>query len=396
MKTCPMYAAFPAVLFLLLGCEYDGPKALYDESRPETVKPMITQMTPAEGMAGVQYLTLTGENFSGNPANNLVYIDGYQCEITANSQTSITVRRPDRYGDSCQVKIVNTETIEFGIFEPYRIEQAYASIGGFPQTTELLAMTVDRDENVYVFQKTPRTMYKVSPDGSKTELGTSSKAVTDAVPGPNGKIILLMNHANIQAMNPSDGSEELWVTVTNKKVQYGDFDANGCFYAGGSNTDLIVVKPDLSFAASGQYPKANINAIRVFDGNLYILAEDLTANADPRIAIWKHAILDAAGTLGEKTVFLDPALTGAYADSVFHDIEFSAAGGLFVGTANLQPVLRVAPDLSSELYYKNLLPSAARQLVWGNGDFLYLLRAGGKWDLIRIDTGEPGAPHHGR
>jgi len=239
-------------------------------------------------------------------------------------------------------------------------------------------------------------VYKVSPDGSKTELGTSSKAVTDAVPGPNGKIILLMEHANIQQMDPVTGAEELWVTVTNKKVKYGDFDANGCFYTGGASTDLIVVKPDLSFAASGQYPKANISAIRVYSGNLYVLAEDLTANADPKIAVWKHAILDAAGTLGDKTVFLNQALTGVYADSAFHDIEFSAAGDLFVGTANLQPVLRVAPDQSTDIYYKNLLPSAARQLVWGNGDFLYMLRARGKWDLIRIDAGEPGAPHYGR
>jgi len=216
------------------------------------------------------------------------------------------------------------------------------------------------------------------------------------VPGPDGKIILLMNHANIQAMNPSDGTEELWVTVTNKKVQYGDFDADGCFYAGGSNTDLIVVKPDLSFAATGQYPKANINALRVYSGNLYVLAEDLTANADPKIAVWKHAILDAAGTLGPKTVFLNRALTGASADSAFHDIEFSAAGDCFVGTANLQPVLRVAPGRSLDMYYKNLLPPASRQIVWGSGDFLYMLRAGGKWDLIRIDAGEPGAPHYGR
>ncbi|MBN1895496.1 IPT/TIG domain-containing protein [bacterium] len=399
MKTRRMPAAALmtlAALFLMTGCEYDGPRALYYETHPETVTPVITQMTPAEAAAGAQVLTLSGENFSQVPANNLVYINGYACEITSQSPASITIRRPDRYGDSCRVKIVNTEAIEFGLFEPYRIEQAYASFGGFPQATELLAMTVDRDENVYVFQKTPRTVYKVSPDGSKTELGTSSKAVTDAVPGPNGKIILLMNHANIQAMNPSDGSEELWVTVTNKKVQYGDFDANGCFYAGGAGTDLIVVRPDLSFAASGQYPRANIHAIRVYGGCVYVLAEDLTAGADPKIAVWKHAVTDAAGALGAKTLVLNRALTGAYADSTFHDIEFSAAGDLFVGTSHAHPVLKVAPDQSSDMYYKNLLPTAARQLVWGNGDFLYMLRAGGKWDLIRIDAGEPGAPHHGR
>jgi len=345
---------------------------------------------------GVNYITIEGQNFSAVPDQNKVYFDGYQAEIVSSSTTAITVRRPNKVGDSTTVAVVNNSALQVAKHGPYKIKPVLSTYGQFLQGDQLSAVAVDAQENVYVVQRTPRTVYKVNPDGEKTILGEAARTVTDAMLSPGGTLLLLMNNRMIGQINVETGEYSEWVNLS-KRVAFGDFDSNGFFYTGGSNTDLLIIAPDLSTRLIGVYAQSDIRGVRVFSGYVYIFAENSRPTEDePALAFWRHPFGDSPGTLGEKELVLDWATTGEYAAAEVKDFTFSADGVLYVGTDDVHPLFMLNPDQSQDILYKGILPAYTEQIVWGNGNYLYIIQGGDKWDLLRVDMGAPGAPYYGR
>jgi len=384
-------------LLLLTGCEYEGPTAVYYQAHLSTPSPSINRITPPnEAVPGVNYITIEGQNFSAVPDQNKVYFDGYQAEIVSSSTTAITVRRPNKVGDSTTVAVVNNSALQVAKHGPYKIKPVLSTYGQFLQGDQLSAVAVDAQENVYVVQRTPRTVYKVNPDGEKTILGEAARTVTDAMLSPGGTLLLLMNNRMIGQINVETGEYSEWVNLS-KRVAFGDFDSNGFFYTGGSNTDLLIIAPDLSTRLFGVYAQSDIRGVRVFSGYVYIFAENSRPTEDePALAFWRHPFGDSPGTLGEKELVLDWATTGEYAASEVKDFTFSADGVLYVGTDDVHPLFMLNPDQSQDILYKGILPAYTEQIVWGNGNYLYIIQGGDKWDLLRVDMGAPGAPYYGR
>ena len=57
-----------ALLLLVAGCEYDGPTSQWKLVEPETNPPVITEVDPSVALAGMNYITIHGENFTDNQA----------------------------------------------------------------------------------------------------------------------------------------------------------------------------------------------------------------------------------------------------------------------------------------------------------------------------------------
>jgi hypothetical protein len=70
---------------------------------------------------------------------------------------------------------------------------------------------------------------------------------------------------------------------------------------------------------------------------------------------------------------------------------------MYVGTNDVNPIIMVKPDNTEDILYKDILPSAAQKLVWGDGNLLYMILANdSEVSLVKIDMGAPGAPYFGR
>lgn len=386
-----------ALIVAITGCEYDAPTAMYYEKQKPTIQTSITQLDPSnEAGPGVNYITIIGENFSSEREKNKVYFDGFQAEIVDNSEASIKVRRPNRSGDSITVKVVTEGALLLAEHRPYRIPPAYTAYGDFIGNDELSAVAVDKDENVYVIQRTPREIYKITPAQEKTLLGEASATVTGAKIGPGGDLFLLMNQRTISRVNVNTGEETEWIDL-GKRISYGDFDSDGNFYVSGRRVGITAIAPDLTTKTIDVYLRDEIFCMRVYNGYVYLLVETAAPDENtPRLAIWKHKILDSAGTLGDKELALDISTTGEYAESTINDFTFSQDGTIYIGTDYAQPVLMVKPDGSRDMFYKSILPTSAVKLVWGNGTNLYMIQGGDQRNLLRIDMGVAGAPYFGR
>ena len=270
--------------------------------------------------------------------------------------------------------------------------------GTFLENTELSTAVVDQDENVYVFQRTsPVSLVKITPEGERIMLNEDvSSAATDAKIGPDGSMVVLVNNRQTSKINLETGEETDWLRLS-KSVSRGDFDENGNLYAGGRRSDLIVILPDESFSQIGHWIADEILWVRVYDNYVYLLIDIASVSEErPDFSIWRHPI-DGAGNVGEPELFIDWTQTGDYAESLPSCFTFSENGLMMIGTDHADPIMLY--DLESDtqdILYKDILPTAAIQLVWGAGSHVYMILGGENNNLIRIDMGTAGAPYYGR
>jgi hypothetical protein len=383
-------------IMVMTGCEYDGPTAMYYQKSAQTTPPVITKLKPDKAAtAGINYITIDGENFSEVADKNKVYIDGYQAEIVNHSDTSIRIRRPNRSGDSLSVKVTVFGAIEIAEYGPYKIDPVFTPYGKFLSSVELGATVVDRNENVYIFENnTPnRYIYKITPDGERTLFGSNPilSMVYDAIVGPNGNLIIFMKQREIYHLDLASGADTIavWATVA-KRVSLGDFDSFGNLYTTGARrTDITVVKPDFSSRLLGLYASDEILWLRVYENFIYALVDITTPDElNPKLAIWRHIILDSDGNLSDRELVLDWSKSGEFAESKPITFTFSDDGNIYIGTDHVHPIMFLDPDDGKkDVVYKGILPSSAANIVWGNGNYLYMILGRPNWNLIRIDMG---------
>jgi hypothetical protein len=389
-------------LAVMTGCEYKSPTAMYFQPHAQTLAPVISGISPERAaLGGVNYITITGSNFAAAQDSNKVYFSGYESDIVENSPTSITVRRPNKSGDSMTVKVVTYGEFDMATFGPYQISSVWQKFGGFVSNKVFTAMAVDNDNNVYMIGDSPRNIYKVSPNGDNVLLGAvpSPQGVTDAVITPDGQLLAMANNRRIYQVNVVTGDSTTWVNMSPaaKKAAYGDFDQYGNFWCGSASTDLILVKPDKTSTQKGLYPKDTIAGVRVSNGYLYLLLKFGTIPAGhTKIGIWRHPIQDANGTLGTSQCVMDWPATGTFASADSVNFAFSNDGTMYIGSTVPQ-ILMV--DLSSgqqDILYKNILFKTdapvtwTNKMAWGTGNDLYMNVAGNSRYLAKVAMGKPG------
>ena len=373
----------------------------WDQPYTPPPTPVITGVEPADvAPAGVNTITILGENFEENAEDNLVYFNNVKADVISATSTQITVYRPNLVSDSAEIKVVCANALVVAKKGPYKLDPVMERFGSFVDNNEIAAIVVDADENVYAIQFIPLVVYKVTPDGEKNILNDMGGTPFGAVMGPDGNIILFLNNKQIFQMNTATGDSSVFAEVS-KNMRCGDFDEYGNLYTAGQRSDLFVVPSGSNTGdAIGVYSRDTISWIRVFNGYVYLLVELRSPDADnPELAIWRHQILDANGTLGSRELVLNWMETSEYLDTEATPLTFTfgADGTLYVGSDHPSPILMVSPDGTQSPLYKDILPSSAADLVWGNMNYMYMaLTSDTENTLIRIDMGVDGAPYYGR
>ena len=384
-------SACAVLLLAAAGCEYDVAEPGYYDPYTVPLTPSISAIVPARATAGVNRITIEGLNFSASPDSNRVYFGNTEAEVVSASTTSLVVRRPAILG-TVPVKVVSYEAmIVAAAPAEFTVDAVTETYGGFLEGTVIKAVMLDSQENLYTFFA-DLSVVRVGTDASRAALGSTTKVATDVVPSSDGKIVVFANSTTVTKFDPADGTDVQFVKV-NKKISVGDIDSNGILYMSGKSADVFVVQTDGSYAAIGVYAADDVKDIRVYNGFVYVWAEGKT-----QTALWRHPILDAAGTLGPRELVLDKAdAVAPYNTAVFKDMAFSADGQIFISTDNANPVFVLNPDGTQDVFYKGILTAGIEKTVWGAGNSVYAVTLiGGAGNAQRIDMGEPGAPYFGR
>jgi WD40 repeat protein len=407
----------PAILFIaatmisIPGCEYDIAQSLWWDPSTSTNIPVITSIQPDQATAGVNLITIIGENFGVTDANKVYFqnlavdpIVVSEVEPIAVSATSITVRRPNLASDSCIVMVSRQKNAEVvAKSQPYKIDQVIENYGSFVEKDKFLsAVAVDADENIYVSSVDSMFLYKVVPGQGKIALTKAAQVPVDMTFGPDGRLYMVGGGSGtggnryIYVCNVQTGEVHQWVNLgSGKNVKFGDFDDNGYFYAGGGNrVDLWIITPDSAFSASGLYATNEILGLKYYANYLYVVAKTGTG-ASAVTEIYKHSV-GANGTLGTAELVLNFTAT-PFGSRTFRGLTFSNDGTMFIATDDEDPLLVLDSDTNQlDYFYKDIIPNHVRDMNWGTGNYLYITSGqttapAQDWTVDRIDMGAPGS-----
>jgi hypothetical protein len=394
----------------VIGCKYDVAGPMWDKSAPTVTTPTITGVIPPRvAPAGVNTITIQGQSFSDSISDMSVYFNSTLAEIVSASSTSLTVRRPNLFAASAEIKVVSAKAYLAAKMSPYDIDAVMDRYGAFVANIPLATVAVDSAEDLYVVGlATPYTFWMVTPDGSAAQLSVTAvspaiKRVYSDARIHNGNLYLIGKlQREIQMADLSTGRLTRWTRLpVGIPVNCGDFDAYGNFYTGGASTDLCVVPPnplvDLTTAqikTAGSYLTEEILAIRVFNGHLYVASRQV--NTLNPAKIWSHTI-DAAGNLGPQSLVVDLA---GFSSSVVKAIAFSATGTMYITIDDVNPLVVFDPTTNTlDYFYKGILAPYGKQSAWGSGQNLYMIsndpaaQTANMWNIIRVRMGTSGVPY---
>jgi hypothetical protein len=399
-----------SVLIYFTGCTDKGSPSLYQgiPSGPVGATPSISSINPPDlALAGVTEITITGTNFSSVPSQNLVFFNGIAGSVTASSPTQLTVISPNIFGDTVEVKVaeLNSELFSNSIF--YKLNQAAEDLYPDSKSTFVLpfSITFDNVGNLYISATTNAVgtgIQKVNPDDLKGMTDYASKGAetfwNSMKFGPGGVLYTARSVRAIFQIPAGGGAPATFIVLKeNASITQLDFDANHFLWAGGKADSVYRInvsnKAYKGFATSG-----NVSALRVFDNYLYV-----AQRVDSLTTIVRYPI-DSNNDLGPAESYFD--FSGAYgANYLVNAIDFSADGDMYLGTNLTNPIIIVHADKTSQPLYPSILKSApAISFAWGNGNYLYYVRAKVTdinsnvlvpQTIVKLDLLKPGAPYYG-
>ena len=136
---------------LITACDSGPAPSLYDPDRPSNADPIISSIEPSGfALAGVDIVTISGENFSSNPTDNLVYFDNTRADVLEAGLTQLRVRAPNTPGAELQIRVAILGAENFSNSSSYRLDAAAVDFASIAAFEEPFALTSDASGNLYV------------------------------------------------------------------------------------------------------------------------------------------------------------------------------------------------------------------------------------------------------
>jgi hypothetical protein len=385
-----------------VGCKEDPPASLYDPNYVSGPQPKITSITPAtQALAGVTMLTLTGQNFSDVPANNLIFFDKTYVTTLTSSATQLTFKAPILAKDSIQVKIAVSKSDLYSDAYLFKLDTAafekWATFG----TGEYGAgIECDRDGNLFVSMLSTTGgigVKKFTPTGVRTDyapiLSSSVASWRNMKFGPADTLYCVATGRAIIFAIPPGANPAVWKSAGGlANLNDLDFDNHGNIWAAGATGNIFRVsrtKVVTSFPCVGV-----LRGVRVFNNAVYV-----AGRRDSLEKVWRFPIV-GTDSLGAETEYFN--LTAVYGSNlnVINAITFMSDGSLVIGTDNAEGLRLVAPGgASSAAYYSGVVFGLTASLTWGSGANLYQSRqtlGAVSASAVRINTQKTGAVYYGR
>jgi len=406
------------VTFLIVpieGCKKDAPSLFDPSSLP---MPVVDSLSPAGGaLAGIDTITIYGENFSPNPANDGVFFNSTLVNNTgifSASATKLAVKAPAISGSSISVRVYVIGAVDFSPTYIYALNPAISAFGTLASGEGGYGTCAGPDTNLYVslsnstlavkdegiFKITSAGAVVTPPYVSPTTLpintswlavkffGTSVGAGTIyAVKGTRAAYKLAPG-------TPNPGGTA-WAAFPSGSLNDLDFDPDHNLWMGGNGIKTGTDTTDIAMATLAGVTQTfhftgSVRAVRYYNGDLYFAASTGSASQ-----IWRASV--TGGTFGTPEVYFDASSAYSGAIPIIWGIAFSADGDMYVGLDAPDYLIIVhhggGVDKPYQLYVSSgVLTAPCKSFAW-IGTTLYSTTSSGT--LLKIATGKQSAPYYG-
>ena len=388
----------------MFSCEDPNyPENIWDEDDQGNASPSISSVEPeGSAFAGIDTLTINGQNFSENASANLVYFNNMLGNVISATSTSLRVVTPNLVSDSVQIRVAVQGAFLFADHSSlYTLTAAVSDYGPFDQFTDIFSLDLDRDENLIVsMDGSPNAEFWIVDTNQDSAVWSGALAKGSGMKlGPTGSVYFVNYQRYLYKDEQGTPKENTEIFKRlNGNVTDLDFDSNGNLFAGGTGSIIDVVDiNDDGGLTSGVTEVKNLDtldvlSLRVFNDHLYVLTTTVSSDQ----AIYKMQILDDLGSLGDLELVFD---WSAYTNKLSSALCFtlSEAGDLFVGSDSDDQPLTYIQNGNASGFYSSILTAPISYMAWGNSNYLYLINKTEETNRVqRVDTRMSGADYYGR
>ena len=391
------------ISFFIFSCEDPNyPENIWDENDQGNPSPSISSVEPDAAFAGIDTLTISGQNFSENTSENLVYFNNMLGEVVNATSTSLSVVTPNLVSDSVQIRVAVQGAFLFADHSSlYTLTAAVLDYGPFDQFTDIFSLDLDRDENLIVsLDGTPNAEFWIVDTNQDSAVWSGALAKGSGMKlGPTGSVYFVNYQRFLykdEQGTPKENSE-IFKRLNGNATDL-DFDSYGNLFVGGAGSTIDVVDiNDDGGLTSGVTEAKNLDtldilSIKVLNDYLYVLTTTVTSDQ----AIYKMQILDDSGSLGDLELVFD---WSAYTNKLSSALCFtlSESGDLFVGSDSDDQPLTYIQNGNASGFYTSILTAPISYMAWGNSNYLYIINKTEETNRVqRVDTRMSGADYYGR
>ena len=391
------------ISLLIFSCEDPNyPENIWDEDDQGNASPSISSVEPEAAFAGIDTLTISGQNFSENTSENLVYFNNMLGEVINATSTSLRVITPNLVSDSVQIRVAVQGAFLFADHSSlYTLTAAVLDYGPFDQFTDIFSLDLDRDENLIVsMDGTPNAEFWIVDTNQDSAVWSGALAKGSGMKlGPTGSVYFVNYQRFLykdEQGTPKENSE-IFKRLNGNATDL-DFDSYGNLFVGGAGSmvDVVDINDDDGLTSGVTEAKnldtLDILTLKVFNDYLYVLTTTVTSDQ----AIYKMQILDDSGSLGDLELVFD---WSAYTNKLSSALCFtlSESGDLFVGSDSDDQPLTYIQNGNASGFYSSILTAPISYMAWGNSNYLYLINKTEETNRVqRVDTRMSGADYYGR
>ena len=386
-------AAALALALSLAACDSGEGSSLYDPEAARNAAPVIASVSP-DGvvLAGVDVVTITGQNFSDRLADNVVVFDDAAGSsatgtLLSASTTRLEVKVPNLPNPALRIRVAVVGAQDYSNAVAFPLAPAFVRFGEIGRTEVPFGLAADPDGTVYVSlsnEGRAAGVVRISPQGVRDAAPYFNSTFTwQALDRVGGRLVGVRLIRAVFEL-PEAGNQTLIsafqpLSLSLAAVAGG---ADGSVYTGGNAPTIFRTAPDGSTSQT-PFPSA-VRALAFAKGTLYAVAA-ATAGAPSRV----YALAASAdGSLGAPTVVGDLPGGGTA-------IAVAADGTLFVGLNRAtDPIVLMGADGATTPLYPGVIAGPVTALAYGAGSQLYMVRGAsdtGEADILRIETRTNGA-----
>lgn len=411
MKKLFLLSIYFGLSFIVLTqCTNDYPDSFYNADAVARLTPSISHIEPNFALAGVDNVTIFGNNFSEIPAENTVYFNSAKATVISSNINSIIVKAPNLPIDSIKVKIDVAGALNFSNIELYKLYPAVETVFPFEGFQEPYTITSDGMGNLYfslIEDAVGKGIYKTSADGVLSEFAPKGGETTFSELKYNSEGYLVGVYGNKAIFKIEAGIKPAVFVNTNNnniKLYALDYDKDKNIWAAGKGGKIVCAKPDLSFKFFDY--EYDISALRVFNGSLYAISGNTASQKIVRFPIVSADSLGAVETVFNFSGNVD-------IDVVANALTFSAEGQMFIAitpssknASPVDPIMFVNSNGSFGTLYAGIISSSSSSLSWGSGTEMFIIKdrfpvdraisATFQQNILQLNMVKAGAPEYGR
>jgi sugar lactone lactonase YvrE len=365
---------------LVIGLSCEAPEQpVYGPDNPDPnptglAPAVMDSISPAEGYLK-DLVTIYGSGFNTTPEFNMVAFGKNTAEVVAATETQLQVRAPNLADKTVNVKVAIKGSEFWSNEGEFTFKPTLTVID--EEIVWPNGVDVDADGNVYIGSAVDGIIYKITPDGTKSEF--AAVAVNGSIRfGPQGYLyVCVQGEGKIVRISPDGSTIEDAAVVEEGAPVYFDWDAQKNMYIVDNNGRIVRMDTQGGFTdvATVGSPKS----CRVFGSYLYVTD------------IWNSTILrytiTAAGLENEE-ILLEPDSPAS--------IELDSEGTLYYTQAWETSLYTLKADGTEEIIYEGELMTPMRYLTF-HGKTMYIVFPG--WGdvgmVMSAYIGVEQAPNYG-